>query len=303
MRESEVRIDAGGAVLVGTLFEAEEPALAIVIHAATAVPSRIYASFARALVERGATVLTYDYRGTGRSARTPRSLDRGVRMRDWIDRDADAATDRLAELAPGLPLLAIGHSVGAHAIALGAGRGRLDGAVFVSMHLANTKLIPDPRERARVRLLLGAVAPVATRVVGYMPGRRFGLGEDLPAAAMLEWSGWTRKTEYFFDDPSMDARRRGAGYAIPTLYVGIDDDPWSTPHGMDRFAAHLPAAPIERLQLTPAPGSPAGHLGFFKPTQSDTLWPPVLEWVQRRAASARAERAARPSASTERDAR
>lgn len=288
MRQRDVRIECGdGARLAGTLFEPEGPArAAVVVHAATAVPSKIYTPFAGELADRGLAVLVYDYRGTGRSARRPRSLDSAVRMRDWIDLDASAATGLLAELVPGVPLLAVGHSVGGHAIALSDSSARLDAAVFVAMHLAHTGLIPDARERRRVRLLLDVVGPVAMALLGHLPGRRLGLGEDLPSGVVREWAAWTRRPGYFFDDPTMDASRRAAAYTTPTLYVGLDDDPWSTPEAMDRFAAHLPAAPVERLQLAPHPDSPAGHLGFFRSGQRELLWPPVLDWIEGRLALA-----------------
>ncbi|WP_395244885.1 alpha/beta fold hydrolase [Agromyces sp. MMS24-K17] len=299
MRTTEVEFAAAdGRILRGVeLVPDERPIGAIVVHAATAVPIRIYAPFAEALAERGFAVLRYDYRGTGASAAPDLRDDRHLRMRDWIDLDGPAATAWLRARHPDVPLLALGHSVGGHVIALGGARPDgteapgLDGAVIIASHIAANRDIPDPAERARVWTLLNVVAPVAGAVLGYVPGRRLALGEDLPVGVVREWRDWTRRRRYFFDDPTMDADARARRLATPTLVVGIADDPWSTPDAVSRFADHLSGAPVERLTVAPAPGEAIGHLGFFRRAHRETHWPAVLDWLgaeAQRAAAARA---------------
>src|SRR5699024_7525054 len=92
---------------------------AVTIHPATAVRERLYAGFATYLTEHGFAVLTYDYRGTGASG-NPKS-HRNVRMRDWMGHDVPAAADWMRERFPAAPHLAVGHSVGGHAMALNHG--------------------------------------------------------------------------------------------------------------------------------------------------------------------------------------
>ncbi|MCD9153352.1 alpha/beta hydrolase family protein [Aeromicrobium duanguangcaii] len=281
---------ADGRELVGELRRPADPRAAVVLHPATAVPTKIYGAFAQQLAERGHAVLTYDYRGTGRSAATPLRLDRHVTMTDWIDLDAPAASDWLHAAFPGLPMLAIGHSVGGHAIALGAGADHLTAAVTIASHAGITALIPERAERLRVAAILSAIGPLTARALGFVPARRLGIGEDMPAGVMLQWGRWSRQRDYFFDDPSLDAVTRAARLRLPILAVGIDDDPWAAPTAIERITRRLTGAPVERLQLATTPDAPVGHLGFFRPSSSERLWGPVLEWTDAQVEGARAGR-------------
>ncbi|MFI2101766.1 alpha/beta fold hydrolase [Isoptericola sp. NPDC019693] len=285
--ELRIQIPAGGWV-VGTVRKPVEgtPRGVVVIHSATAVPERLYTGFAEFLAEHGYVAITYDYRGTGRSG-SPRE-HRGVRMRDWMADDVPAVAAWARPRFGDVPQLAIGHSVGGHALALGYGSRGLAGFVTVASHVAAISTIPDRAERARVRLILRVLGPVAARVLGYVPGRRMGLGEDVPAAAMLEWSRWTRLPGYFFDDPTMHAAADAARVTGDVLAVGFTDDPWSTPAQIDAIIDRLTAARVERRTWSPTDGGvdAIGHLGFFRRGLRDTLWPELLAWLDARAGAA-----------------
>ncbi|HZS67031.1 MAG TPA: alpha/beta hydrolase, partial [Burkholderiales bacterium] len=65
---------------------------AALVMPATGVPQSYYAKYASHLAERGFTVLTFDYRGIGRS-RKGDVRGSSARMRDWALLDAAAAAD------------------------------------------------------------------------------------------------------------------------------------------------------------------------------------------------------------------
>lgn len=71
----------------------------------------------------------------------------------------------------------------------------------------------------------------------YMPARRLGLGEDLPAPAMLQWGRWSAMPEYFYDDPEWDACQRAGKITLPILVLGFDDDPWANTEAISRLLA------------------------------------------------------------------
>jgi predicted alpha/beta hydrolase len=278
MRNNEVRIGA----IAGTVREPDdEPTAALVIHPATATPERFYTNFASYLADHGIATVTYDYRGTGRSG-SPRA-HRGLGMRDWITSDVPAVAAWTASRYPDLPQLAIGHSVGGHALALGYGGAGLSGLVILASHAASVRAIPDPAERRRVTFLLHGVGPALGALLGYVPARRLGLGEDIPAAAMRQWGAWGRLENYFFDDPSMNAAARAATVTQPVLALGLSDDKWATPASMDRLIAHLTSAQVDRRTYSPADGgvTEIGHHGFLRRGVRDTLWPEVLTWLQK----------------------
>src|SRR4029077_17676214 len=69
-----------GAALGATVYGAGEQA--VLVMPATGVPQSYYAKYAGYLAERGFSVLTFDYRGIGRSRNGPLRHS-SARMRDW----------------------------------------------------------------------------------------------------------------------------------------------------------------------------------------------------------------------------
>ncbi|WP_412024505.1 serine aminopeptidase domain-containing protein [Burkholderia cepacia] len=267
--------------LRGTLWTPDaEPRALVLIHPATAVPERLYAGFARFLTERGFAALTYNYRGIDTS-RPARLNALRASMRDWIELDVGAATAWARQAHAGLPLLAVGHSVGGHAIGLSAGTTHLRAAVLVAAHAGSTRLIKQATERLKVRLILRVLGPLMSALLGYVPGKRLGLGEDLPAGVFREWSRWTALPRYFFDDPTLGAAERFAKQRLPILALGFDDDPWANPTAIDLLVSYLTRAAVERRQIDPrAAGSgPVGHMGFFRSRPGAVLWPDVADWL------------------------
>lgn len=283
---------AGGGTIGATLWTVPDPAGVVLIHPATAVTQGFYEHFARHLAGLGFTVLTYDYRGTGRS-RGASLRDEKVTMSDWMLEDVPAVTRWAAERWPGLPLLAVGHSVGGHAIALSGDGHPVRAGVLVAAHAGITRTIRGRAERLRVGFVMRVLAPLLCSLYAYMPGKRIGLGEDLPRGVMLQWSRWTTLARYFYDDPAVDAARRAAAVRMPLLVLGFDDDPWANPQAIDILMSGVTGAPVERRQIAPgAHGLPAvGHMGFFR-KRSAPLWIDVGAWLLARAgATARRERA------------
>lgn len=252
----------------------------VLVHSATGVPERLYFAFAQYVAQRGLIAVTYSYRGIDGS-RPPALRGFRARMRDWADLDVEGVTRWAFERYPSLPIYAVGHSFGGHAIGLCECSNRLTAAVQVASHAGAMHMVSHRRERARVTMLMHWVAPALVRLTGYMPGRKLGIGEDLPAGVLLEWSRWTRLPNYFFDDPTLDADARFARVRTPILSLGFDDDPWATPMGLDMFVSRLRNAPVTRLEI-PAKRSDAGaigHMGYFRQRSGAFLWPETIDWL------------------------
>jgi predicted alpha/beta hydrolase len=281
-----IALPTGGSV-EANLWEVPGAKAVVLVHPATAVTQRYYEPFGHYLAKRGFTVVTYDYRGTGRS-RTARLRGLEVSMSDWMNEDVGGVTQWAAERYPHLPLLAVGHSLGGHALALGVGAGRLRAAVMVASHAGVTATIRGGAERARVWLVMRILTPVLCAMFGYMPGRRLGIGEDLPRGVMTQWSRWTALPNYFLDDPGMDAARRMEKVSLPLLVVGFEDDPWANHVAIDKLIAPLTNAQIERRQIAPADAglTAIGHMGFFRKRSEAQLWPLVGDWLLAHAAAA-----------------
>ncbi|MDZ2544221.1 alpha/beta fold hydrolase, partial [Klebsiella pneumoniae] len=227
-------------------------------------------------------VITYDYRGTGLS-KSGRVRHNKNTMSDWIEQDVGCITAWAKARAPGLTLLAIGHSIGGHAVLLSSASTDLRAAVMVASHAGVTSTISQTKEKLRVWCLLRVLGPALCRLFGYMPARRLGLGEDLPAPAMLQWGRWSAMPEYFYDDPEWDARQRAGKITLPILVLGFDDDPWANTEAISRLLAPAQNAKIERREIRRADYglSSIGHMGFFRTRNAEKLWPLVAQWLER----------------------
>lgn len=266
--------------IVGTvLMPQETPVGFLTIHPATATPARFYTYFAEYAVERGLAVLTYDVRGVAASG--PAREHSQLRMRDWMQQDANAVAAWANSEFPELPKLALGHSLGGHALLLGNATDDLRGFVTVGTARAALRDINPRSERLRVGLILRTLGPLISPLVGYAPGRRLGLGEDIPTAAMLEWGRWVCMSEYFFDDPSLGAAARMARLRTPVLAIGASDDNWASPGQIDALVDHVRLAEMERRTFTPEELGVAriGHHGLLRRSVAERAWPEIVSWL------------------------
>ncbi|RKG78872.1 alpha/beta fold hydrolase [Corallococcus exercitus] len=274
---------ADGFELHATLHSPEGPVRGVVLmHPATAMSASMYFAFAARLTDDGFAVVTYNYRGVHPSGVAKRTR---AGFLTWADQDVDAVTRWAAEHFPGLPLLAVGHSFGGHAIGLSASSQRLTAAVMVATQAGSLRFIRSLRERMLVAMYLKFIGPLCARFLGYMPYARLGMGEDVPAQATLEWSRWASMPRFYFDDPHVDAEARLRRPHMPVLSIGLDDDPWAPPEAIDLVCEHLTGCTVARQQFSPADSAGQGicHLGFFREHHAATLWPTVIDWLRRHA--------------------
>src|SRR2546425_2653090 len=166
--------------LGATLFRpASSNGRALQINAAAGVRQEYYGKFADYLAERGFTVLTFDYRGIGRSGHWKLN----ARMRDWAELDAGAALQFLSKT--GKKLMAVGHSFGGQSFALIPGAERFAAALAVgsqSGYWRHWRGVP----RAGMWLLTHALLPRLLRPFGYFSAAPLRPGAELPASVPLE---------------------------------------------------------------------------------------------------------------------
>ncbi len=269
-----------GASLGATLFQpaqSDEARATVVIHGATAVPQRYYRRFALFLSRRGHRVLTYDYRGIGASrGRSPRA-ERAT-MRQWGERDVEAAFGLARAMSKGAPVVAIGHSFGGQTIGLcDAWRG-VDAAVIVASQLGYYGHFPAP-DRYRHAITWYVTIPAVTAAFGYLPGF-LGLGADLPKGVAREWAKWCRHPSYLLGyEPR--ARERFSRFDAPTLFFSFSDDAYAPGRAVDALLATMPHKALHHVRVTPEEmGAPIGHFGFFRPASERSLWSATLEWLE-----------------------
>lgn len=245
-----------------------------VIQPATATSKNLYRKFALFLSEQGIPSVVYDYRGTGENP-----VDETVRMTDWMLYDNPGAVRFMKQRYPDKPVVAFCHSVGAHGAYASFGEEPVDAIVSVASHAGITRLIPEFGEKARVWAAFNLITPLSAKFLGRVPVDRFGFGDPVPRDMVVQWSRWTRKPNYFFDDPEFSHlfSQRYQEVTAPVLSVVATDDLWATRKATDRLVDKLTHAQVTKLDIDPDNG-PIGHMGFFR-SKNKHLWPQLTEWV------------------------
>jgi predicted alpha/beta hydrolase len=272
-----------GYPLAATLYEPDSalPAApaAVLIASATAVPQVFYSRFARFLASRGIPALTFDYRGIGRSR--PGTLKGPTaRMSEWGTQDVPAALGALAVRSPGTKLFVVGHSVGGQLLGLADNNHLVRGLVGVGAQSGDWRLWRGPR-RYLLAGLWYVLMPGLSRVFGYFPGRKLGLGADLPAGVAREWARWCRTRGYLAPYLGQSLPDHFGTFHGSILAYSSADDRMAPPEAVEallRLYTH--AGDVQRRHLDPqALGLPAlGHFGFFR-QENAGLWPDVARWV------------------------
>lgn len=281
MSSTDLTISAlDGTALPATLFEPSGAVrAAAVVSSATAVPRGHYRAFAEYLTGLGVAVVTYDYRGQGGEIAALRASN--ARMRDWGELDFPGVVEFMAGRYPGVPLHAVGHSIGGHVLLMAPNGARIARAVTVASQIAYWRYYA-PVERYRAYFFVKVMMPITTALAGFFPGRALRFGENLARGVLYEWSRWCTSPAYFYSDPTM-ARTLEAGdrFGAPTTIIGLTDDLWATPIAVDAFAQRFVNAPVDRRSIDPREVGlqQIGHMGFFKPRNGAVLWPIVAEYL------------------------
>jgi len=277
-----------GRRLAGTLFEpccdlgAAGPLT--VVAGGAGIARRYYARFAAYLAQHGRPTITFDYRDIGGS-RTGSLKGSNVRMRDWCILDVPGVLAWAAREHPGRPIHWVGHSMGGFATGLAHNNHLIARQLNIATLSGYWRHMAGP-ERYRVRVLMGALAPLVVRVLGYFPGRPMG-GEDMPGPAFLEWRRWCMTPQFLFGDSTLAETAHFAHFRAPVRFAQIEDDVWGTPAAVEDIASRFTAnaeRSMWRVRLADAGAARIGHHGFFRGEFRDTLWSAAVAWLNAPAA-------------------
>ncbi|MEP6068518.1 MAG: alpha/beta fold hydrolase [Paracoccaceae bacterium] len=265
-----------GAELIGQLYLPSHPAFAVVVlNGATGVPQRFYRHFARWLAnERGLACLTYDYRDFGRSM-SGSMRGSTAKLSDWAITDAQAARRAARKLVPDTPVWIIGHSLGTMLIPAQDDLADIARIIGVSSGLVHIQDHP-PSYRWLAWLFWFGIGPAATALLGFLPGRALGFGEDLPSGVYWQWRRWCTSHGCFQSELGHDLPEfRPDKLNAPVQLFSLKDDVMTTPDCIQKLADLYKTAKHTTIDPTDHNLGQVGHLGLFAP-DNKVLWPEIL---------------------------
>jgi predicted alpha/beta hydrolase len=269
-----------GRELAAHWFAAAKRRAVIVMNGATGFPQAFYFKLAQYAAERGYDVLLYDYRGMGFSAPENLAAEK-TRMSDWGLLDMRAALDAGAERAQGQPVITLGHSIGGQFLGL------LRNHALARVHVQIATSIGYWRwEGAPFKYLAWwfwrVHGPLMLALKGFIPTGGGWAGLPLPRGVYEEWRRWCLRPDHFGPDlATYLADNYFADIRAPVLTVGFTDDPIATRRTVEGINRFFPNVQRESRWYTPADAGSKriGHEGFFASKHRDTLWRPVLDWI------------------------
>lgn len=265
--------------LAGTVYRGAAPQVAILISAGTGFPRRFYRHVAAYLSQRGAVVLTYDFRGIGESGVENLAVS-GIDYPDWGRLDMSAALEHLQSLAPGLPVTTLGHSIGGQFVGFMQNHDTAVRHAFVAVgsgHWGVHKLRNIPLE---LFFWWGYGAYCLARH-GYIPAGGLWGGEALPPNVFRTWRRWSARRGYLL--PELAEGRYPHRFDDPCGPISawvLSDDPIATETACGDTLSHYSQAEKHLVVRTPRQlgTKKVGHDGAFRKGR-EALWAELWDWL------------------------
>lgn len=272
--EEYVFASRGGAPVNATRFTPERtnPRGVVLIVPAMATPARHYAALAEWFVAHGFVVHTFDYQGYGASARTPLN-EVTANILDWAD-DAASMLTHVASTEPGLPVHWVGHSLGGQLLPF-TDHALLADATILCSGTGYWKL-SEGRNRLVAPALWYGIAPIATRIAGYYPGRKLKILGDLPAPVMRQWARWCKHPDYMLGiHPEFE--KKYAAVTIPVTSVSFSDDETMSAAATQQLESWYTGTVLHAHRFTPAElgVGHVTHMGVIR-SRNAAVWPQIF---------------------------
>ncbi len=277
MMNSVILAASDGYPVHTTVFVPAHPASKVLlINSATGVRQHVYFSFAEFFCQQGFTVITYDYRGIGLS-KPERLRNFQASMRVWGTHDYRAVTQYIQEKFPDHQKFCLGHSVGALILGMNPDSEIFDEFVFVATQKA---FVGNLRWQTRIEAYIGfgILQPLTSKLLGYFPANRLGLGENLPKGSARDWRTLilnrksTNKLLESVPDGSSKLHQR-------VFVLNMEDDTWVTNKGVQALLQETYPnlqPKIRKVMVAESDHGKIGHIQFFR-SFNRKLWNIVLD--------------------------
>ena len=222
-------------------------AMAIVMPAMGTTAS-FYQPFAEELGTRGFSVLVPELPGTGESRPRPSwKVDYGYR--DLVETYLPQLVKSAREIGQTVPLVLMGHSLGAHAGTLAVATASIEVDALVTIAGGNIHYLNWSGVGALKVLFAASLFSTLSRLFGQMPGQYFGFGGPQARTLIRQWSRiiFTGQYSHIYNDLK-------AGGSVPSLCIGYQGDELAPEESVAGLAAVLNSD----IEISPVswPGNP-----------------------------------------------
>lgn len=253
----------------------------VVINSAMAVKQQFYSDFATYLADEGFHVITYDYRGIGRSKKgSLRKLD--ATLLDWASLDYEAVLQYARETYPRNTVSVLGHSIGGQLVGFSSKSELVGRFVFIASQTPYWKNY-NSSTKPKLWILWYLLIPGLSKMFGYFPAARLGLFENLPKNIALQWMRWARNKAYAFQEIQKE-KTSFEKLSQRCLALSFADDPYAPEPAAKDLLSFYNSLNTQHQHLHPEDIAmdSIGHFGFFKKRFRNTLWLSTKEWLEKR---------------------
>jgi predicted alpha/beta hydrolase len=254
----------------------------LVISSATGVKKEFYSNFSSFLVQKGYTVLLFDYRGIGGSA--PLNLkSMKSYIHEWGTMDMNAMVNFLVNEKGLTDIIWIGHSIGAQLVGLLDNHQHIRKVIAINAALGYWGYFPFPMKLV-IWVLWYIIGPSLVKIYGYGTMRKIGWGEDLPKNVLLEWRQWCLSKNYYRSFLQKRLKTdKFYHFTRPITAIYTSDDFIANDKTVPLMMNFFPNAPREILKLYVKRYTPykVGHTGIFRKKFKKDLWPVLVNAIER----------------------
>ena len=267
-----------GYCLSGRFYPQQKPSkkhFPILICPATGITQHFYQAFAEWLTTHGYNVLSFDFRGIGRSLHGPLNQSKASIVH-WGQLDIPAAIDTLLCKTQADQVILVGHSAGGQLLGIVPNYKKVAKVIAVSGSTGHIQGLKG-KTRLLAPVMFNLIFPLARMTKGYGPTQVIGMGENLPKDVAQQWAQFCSKPGYVinaigktvFEDYHTQIH-------CPITSIWASDDEIATEANVKDLLRLYPNADTQMIELKPKSyeHKVIGHMLMFKKSHQN-LWPVI----------------------------
>lgn len=246
----------------------------IVFTAGVGMQQTFFYNFISFLRNGGYIVYTLDYRSIGASKYYPiKKYD--LKLVDWKD-DINLLINHVVTNHPSDKITYVCHSYGGQIFGY-VNKEQIGKVIAIASQNGYWRYYSKPRKHFFFWYLL---IPLLTKIFGYLPAKRFNMGEDLPKGVIYQWKKWCTSTNFLFDDASLENLDVYHEFKGKIHAVSFDDDKYGGHEAVESMMSNYDNSDLDLIKIDAEEyGMRIGHTGFFRLKPDNKIWKMIIDLI------------------------